>query len=493
MYKAFYNLSRNPFDISPDPAFLFATPKHNEALAALYHAVRGHKGFVVLTGEVGTGKTLLLRCVLELFRESSDIGYAYVFNGLLSPCEFLEYIATDFGLSVAGKNKSQILFDLSNFLVARGSKNLTTVLVVDEAHHLSADILEEIRLLTNLETAGGKLLQILLVGQPELDDKLDSPTLRQLKQRIAHRAHLAPLDVTEAQGYIDWRLQIAGAKPGNALFPQDTIASVYRHSKGIPRLINTICDNALITAYARKLQSVSPEIVDSTAADLRLHVVHLRPIHELRTAADAKRNQEQRARLLELAGALEAGRVRHRFQARTALLNTLRLEAVHELRTQAALPGPTNELPGPNMSEWLTWAFNLHDEKDATGIAQLRAHFAVVERFAAEMEESYWFPGQRLHQDSHASAVPPVRTEPVAPSSDELITAVSVAQHTQSDNVRDRVAGTKQEGANGSGASIGPRRAPECPVERSQSTGRADRCGAGFRRDLRAMSLENPA
>jgi general secretion pathway protein A len=277
MYKAFYNLVRNPFDISPDPAFLFATPRHNEAMAALYHAVRGHKGFVVLTGEVGTGKTLLLRCVLELFRESSDITYAYVFNGRLSPCEFLEYIATDFGLSVSGKNKSQILFDLSNFLVARGSKDLTTVLVVDEAHHLSSDILEEIRLLTNLETTRGKLLQILLVGQPELDEKLDSSHLRQLKQRIAHRAALTALDLVETRGYVDWRLQIAGAKAGNTLFPQETIESLYRCSKGIPRLINTICDNALITSYARKLRSVPPEIIESTASDLRLDVVHLPP------------------------------------------------------------------------------------------------------------------------------------------------------------------------------------------------------------------------
>lgn len=273
MYKAFYNLTRNPFDISPDPAFLFATPRHNEATAALYHAVRGHKGFVVLTGEVGTGKTLLLRCVLELFQHTNDITYAYVFNGLLSPCEFLEYIATDFGLSVAGKNKGQILCDLSKFLVARSTKQLTTVLVVDEAHHLSAAILEEIRLLTNLETPRGKLLQILLVGQPELDDKLDSPTLRQLKQRIAHRAQLGALDAIETQGYVKWRLQVAGAQPGNGLFPQDTIAAVYLHSKGIPRLINTICDNALITAYARKLRSVTPEIIESTATDLRLDVV----------------------------------------------------------------------------------------------------------------------------------------------------------------------------------------------------------------------------
>ena len=246
-------------------------------MAALYHAVRGHKGFVVLTGEVGTGKTLLLRCVLELFRESKDIAYAYVFNGLLSPCEFLEYIGNDFGLSVSGKNKSQILSDLSKYLVARGSQELTTVLVVDEAHHLSWEILEEIRLLTNLETSRGKLLQILLVGQPELDYKLDSPTLRQLKQRIAHRAHLSPLDITETQGYVAWRLQIAGAKDGRLLFPQETVAALFRHSKGIPRLINTLCDNALITAYARRMPSVSPEIIDSTASDLRLDVVHLPP------------------------------------------------------------------------------------------------------------------------------------------------------------------------------------------------------------------------
>jgi general secretion pathway protein A len=299
MYKAFYNLTRNPFDISPDPAFLFATPRHNEAMAALYHAVRGHKGFVVLTGEVGTGKTLLLRCVLELFRESDDIAYAYVFNGRLSPCEFLEYIGTDFGLSVAGKNKTQILFDLSNFLVARGAKGLTTVLVVDEAHHLSSDILEEIRLLTNLETPRGKLLQILLVGQPELDEKLDSPTLRQLKQRIAHRAALTALDLGETSGYVDWRMQIAGAKPGNAIFPQETIECVYRRAHGIPRLINTLCDNALITGYARKLRSVSPEIIESTAADLRLDVVHLPPADEP-TEFDVTLAQRASKTLIEL-------------------------------------------------------------------------------------------------------------------------------------------------------------------------------------------------
>lgn len=238
--------------------------------------MRGHKGFVVLTGEVGTGKTLLLRCLLELFTKSDDIAYAYVFNGRLSSYEFLQYVTRDFGLPVAGKNKSDILFDFSNFVIDRGLSNRTTVLIVDEAHHLSADILEEIRLLTNLETPHDKLLQILLVGQPELDDKLDSPQLRQLKQRVAHRAHLAPLNLEETAGYIERRLEIAGAQlDGHSLFPEATISNVHRHSKGIPRLINTICENALITAYARKLKTVTPEIIDGVATDLRLNVVYI--------------------------------------------------------------------------------------------------------------------------------------------------------------------------------------------------------------------------
>src|SRR6202167_450156 len=188
MYKAFFNLTRNPFELTPDPAFLFSTKRHNEALAALYYGVRQRKGFVVVTGEVGTGKTLLLRCLLGLLKMSKDVAYAYVFNSRLSPTEFLQYIVSDFGLSTSGKNKTELLLELSQFLVGRGSQKQTTVLIVDEAHHLSAEILEEVRLLTNLETAEDKLLQILLVGQPELEDKLDSVGLRQLKQRIALRS-----------------------------------------------------------------------------------------------------------------------------------------------------------------------------------------------------------------------------------------------------------------------------------------------------------------
>src|SRR5580658_3232657 len=262
MHKTFFNLKSNPFDLTPDPSCLVPTRQHNEALAALYYGVRQHKGFVVVTGEVGTGKTLLLRCLLRQFKESKDIDYAYLFNSRLSPTEFLQYILADFGLPAAGKSKFELLLDLGQFLTTRGQMNMTTVLIVDEAHHLSAEILEEVRLLSNLETTDDKLLQIVLVGQPELDEKLDSVGLRQLKQRIAIRTQLYALDIDETRRYIEQRLRVAGEDPRlGPLFSIPAMAAVYFHSRGLPRLINSICENALIGAYARRLPSVTPEIV----------------------------------------------------------------------------------------------------------------------------------------------------------------------------------------------------------------------------------------
>jgi type II secretory pathway predicted ATPase ExeA len=274
MYKTFFKLARNPFDLTPDPVCFVPTDRHNEALAALYHGVRQHKGFVVLTGEVGTGKTLLLRCLLGLLKESKDIAYAYLFNGRLSPTEFLQYILADFGLPAAGKSKFELLLDLGHFLASRGAMKMTTVLIVDEAHHLSAEILEEVRLLSNLETTNDKLLQIVLVGQPELDDKLDSVGLRQLKQRIAVRTQLAALNGDETRRYIERRLQIAGHDPlSTPLFPEETMVAVHRYSRGLPRLINTICENALMAAYAKRLPCVTLEIVDDVAREFRLDFV----------------------------------------------------------------------------------------------------------------------------------------------------------------------------------------------------------------------------
>lgn len=274
MYKAFFKLTRNPFDLTPDPTCFVPTTRHNETLAALYYGVRRHKGFVVVTGEVGTGKTLLLRCLLRLLEESRDVSYAYLFHNSLTPNEFLQYILLDFGLPASGKNKTEMLFELSQYLVGRNARHLTTVLIVDEAHHLSKELLEEIRLLSNLETFDDKLIQIVLVGQPELDLKLDSVGLRQLKQRIALRTQLGPLSFEETQRYIEHRLQVAGADiEGDTLFPPNAVAKVYEHSRGFPRLINTICENCLITAYARQDPAISPDIVEEVAREFRLGII----------------------------------------------------------------------------------------------------------------------------------------------------------------------------------------------------------------------------
>jgi general secretion pathway protein A len=272
MYKEFYNLRRDPFEITPDPSFLFSTQGHREALAALCYCVRRRRGIGVLTGEAGTGKTLLIGCLLRLLKHS-DIAYAYVFNSRFSSLEFLQYLAADFGLDAWGKTKGQVLHELSKYIVARHQQGLTTVIVVDEAHDLSSEALEETRLLTNLETAEEKLLQILLVGHPELDDKLDSLELRQLKQRIAMRSHLEPLDLEETSSYIRHRLHLAGAKAdGGELFAEEAIARIYCHSRGVARLINTVCENALTTAFLRQLTRVPPEIIDEVAFDLRLNL-----------------------------------------------------------------------------------------------------------------------------------------------------------------------------------------------------------------------------
>ncbi len=276
MYKSFYHLQRNPFEITPDPAFLFPTTRHNEALASLFYGVTAHRGFIVLTGEVGTGKTLIVRSLLGLLQRR-DVAFALIFNPSLSPLEFIRYIAGDFGLPVVGKAKDEVIHELNTFLLQRHQQGLTTLLVVDEAHLLSSELLEEIRLLTNLETAQKKLLQIILAGQPELDQKLDSFGLRQLKQRIALRCHLDALSLDETRRYVQRRLKIAGGNEGTDLFPELSLGAIFRHSKGIPRLINTICNNALIAGYAKHAATITPEIIEGIAADLRLGHVSTEP------------------------------------------------------------------------------------------------------------------------------------------------------------------------------------------------------------------------
>ena len=269
MYKEFYGFKRSPFEITPDPMFYFATPLHNEALASLVYGVKERKGFVVTTGEVGTGKSLLVHCFLQWLTRMS-IPFSHIFNTRLSTLEFLQYFISDLGMPIL-QNKAGILIRLNQYLIEQYRRGSTTVLVVDEGQLLEAEVLEEIRLLTNLETVEQKLLQIILVGQPELEHKMDSPGLRQLKQRIAFRCRLNPLSREQTRAYIEHRLRIAGANSHAAqLFPESSVNAIEEYSRGIPRLINTLCENALIEGYARQSHVITAEMIRQIATDSRL-------------------------------------------------------------------------------------------------------------------------------------------------------------------------------------------------------------------------------
>ena len=270
MYLKFYNLIRKPFDISPDPYFYYPTEHHNEALALLTYGVQEKKGFVVVSGEVGTGKTLLVRCLLDTLNRHKIV-FAFVYHPLFSVRDFLAFLLRDLDVPCKSHSKVDQLSALNDFLLVRFRRGETTALVVDEAQLLSWELLEEIRLLTNLENSQFKLLQIVLVGQPELDEKLDSQGLRQLKQRVTMRCRLRPLELEDVRGYMNRRLQLAGADIQCAPpFPEETIRMVHTYSRGIPRLINIVCENALVAGYSRQAKQITPAIIQEVAADLSL-------------------------------------------------------------------------------------------------------------------------------------------------------------------------------------------------------------------------------
>jgi len=270
MYKDFFGLSRNPFELSPDPSFRCCTEKSNAALASIMYAIANRKGFVVMTGDVGTGKTLIVRSLFEWWK-SQGIAFANIFAPKLPVIDFLINATSDLGIKVTEPTKGNLLRAFYGFLVTQFQKGLTTVLVIDEAHQMPTAVLEEIRMLTNVETNQQKLVQVLLVGQPELDRKLDSFELRQLKQRIAVRCRLEPLTEEETRNYIQRRLNLAGANSqANTIFPAETVDVVHRYSRGIPRLINSICDHALVAAYTLQLRVVPVEIIEEVASLFRL-------------------------------------------------------------------------------------------------------------------------------------------------------------------------------------------------------------------------------
>jgi len=270
MYKDFFGFDRNPFELSPDPSFMCTTEKSKAALASITYAITNRKGFVVMTGDAGTGKTLIVRSLFECWK-SQGIAFANIFAPKLPLIDFLINAASDLGIKVTEFTKGNLLRAFYGFLVTQFQKGLTTVLVIDEAHQMPAGVLEEIRMLTNVETNQQKLVQVLLVGQPELDNRLDSFELRQLKQRIAIRCRLERLTPDETNSYVKCRLNLAGAKSQpNAVFPAETINAVHRYSRGIPRLINSLCEQALIVACTLQLHVVPVGIIEEVASLFRL-------------------------------------------------------------------------------------------------------------------------------------------------------------------------------------------------------------------------------
>jgi general secretion pathway protein A len=276
MYNAFFGFTQNPFNLSPDPSFLFRSPQHEEALANLIYGVQSRKGFIVLTGEVGTGKTTMLECLRD-FLSAQHIAFASLFNSRLTVEQFFEMLAYDLDLRCNRLSKTEVLLSLNHLLLERAAVGRTTVLIVDEAHNLDWDVLEEIRLLGNLENRRGKLLQIILAGQQELDEKLERTEYRQLKQRIALRCSLRGFDVQEATAYIHLRMARAGVAH-QSFIPRDVIHEMHRRTQGIPRLINAICDNLLLTCFAMETKVATMEMLEEVAADMRLDYSEQRPL-----------------------------------------------------------------------------------------------------------------------------------------------------------------------------------------------------------------------
>jgi general secretion pathway protein A len=268
MYKEFFGLRANPFNVNPDPRYLFLTRHTEEALACLTYGIQSRKGFVLLTGEVGTGKTTLINKLLEWLR-LQQVATAFVFNSRLNTTQFLDYMMADFGIPCDSKAKSQVLLRLYNWLLDRYRAGETAVLIVDEAQNLTDEVLEEIRMLTNLETFTEKLLQIVLVGQPELEQRLKRPHLRQLRQRLSLRAKTYPLTLEETKAYIQQRLRIAGAS-GQQIFDPESVGEIHRYANGIPRVINLLCEHCLVSAFVDQQKVIGPSVVEAVARDFDL-------------------------------------------------------------------------------------------------------------------------------------------------------------------------------------------------------------------------------
>jgi putative secretion ATPase (PEP-CTERM system associated) len=265
MYESYFNLKIKPFDLHPDPRFIYLSSSHKKAMAYLDYGVRERSGFILLTGEVGSGKTTLIRDLLDKHYE--NVVLSMIFNTRVTSEQLLAMINEDFGLTVHGKDKVTLIRDLNTFLIEQFAAGNQPILIIDEAQNLSAELLEEVRMLSNLEASNSKLLQIILVGQPELRSLLASPELRQLRQRISINCHLKALSREELANYIDRRLEVAG-NPRAVSFQPEALDALFRYSRGIPRLINIICDFLMFLAYAEESRSLSATMVQDVIGDL---------------------------------------------------------------------------------------------------------------------------------------------------------------------------------------------------------------------------------
>jgi general secretion pathway protein A len=269
VYSLHFGLKEAPFNITPDPSFLFESASHQEGLAQMRYGIEARRGFIVLTGEVGTGKTTLLQALLKQIGD--DTKTALIFSVVASPIDLLRYVCEEFKLiepTCGLKDAHDYIYLLNEFLLREYRDRQNAALIIDEAQNLSPEVLESVRLLSNFETTKDKLLQIVLVGQPELNDRLNTPQLRQLKQRVALRHHLRPLSFQECQQYIENRLKCAGGSPD--IFLRNAVEAIHHHAAGIPRLINVICDNAMISAYALGRKAIEAALVHEVAEDLCL-------------------------------------------------------------------------------------------------------------------------------------------------------------------------------------------------------------------------------
>ena len=271
MYKSFFGLKENPFNVNPDPRFLFLTQEIEEALTGLMYGIQTRKGFITLTGEVGTGKTTLINRLLDWLHHRRA-RTAFLFNSRMNSNQLFDFILAEFDIPCDSKSKSQQLMKLNHWLLERYRMGETVALIIDEAQNLTYPVLEEIRLLTNLETSTDKLLQIVLSGQPELGDKLRLPQLRQLRQRIMLRCRTTPLSHEQTKEYIVERLKIAGAA-AEPIFSTQAVDTVHLYSLGIPRVINLLCEHSLVNAFAEQQRPIQPKIVEDVAREFQLDEV----------------------------------------------------------------------------------------------------------------------------------------------------------------------------------------------------------------------------